>query len=467
LAGRDLGSSRRASSRPRPDVTVSTNLGPWVQPPRAWFAPRRSWPIPSRANASRRPSNWDFSPHRPSISSFGIAENNLFILLSALGPVARPFNGERLCCRSATLYDPLHPARPRCAQLCLLSRRAPSSWRRRRPGVTASRPRAAAHQSIATPADRHGAGTGLAAFEPAFVDENSRRSSALRSAISRRDGGRGTRTEHNWLRGRDRPGPRSICGSPPGRSSRSGATMTGGAAPADRRRRLLAARRRGPIARSVIAYTGAGPPPRANESGVWRIAEGSPRTVGFARRPPRPEPAQMRAGPRRRRRPARSAGLVHAPFRISSGCSPAWPPHLRHRHRGSTATRRRSPGSGAVHGHRVAAASGVEHFGQNRDDRGPLPAIYGIDADNHRGRPPPAPHAGPADPPPSRRCRDGWRTQRAHVRRKRLRDESHLDQVMIAPTIAIAHAAHRRHIARSVLSGGRLHQGAGSPSDNR
>src|SRR5215813_88712 len=75
-----------------PDVTVSTNLGAWVNR-RGLFARAekadlfRSEKIPSTFN-------WDFSPKGQHIE-LGIAEMNLFILASALG-LSHTINGERL-----------------------------------------------------------------------------------------------------------------------------------------------------------------------------------------------------------------------------------------------------------------------------------------------------------------------------------------------------------------------------------
>ena len=56
-----------------------------------------------RASASRRRFNWEFSPKGQHIE-LGIAEMNLFILLSALG-LSHSINGERLL-PIGTLYDP-------------------------------------------------------------------------------------------------------------------------------------------------------------------------------------------------------------------------------------------------------------------------------------------------------------------------------------------------------------------------
>ena len=84
-----------------PDVTVSTNLGPWVNR-RGLFA-RES--MADTFKSERIPStfNWEFSPDGQHIE-LGIAEMNLFILLSALG-LSHSINGERLL-PIGTLYDP-------------------------------------------------------------------------------------------------------------------------------------------------------------------------------------------------------------------------------------------------------------------------------------------------------------------------------------------------------------------------
>src|SRR6185503_5186889 len=84
-----------------PDVTVSTNLGPWVNR-RGLFAREK---MADTFKSERIPStfNWEFSPKGQHIE-LGIAENNLFIALSALG-LSHSINGERLL-PIGTLYDP-------------------------------------------------------------------------------------------------------------------------------------------------------------------------------------------------------------------------------------------------------------------------------------------------------------------------------------------------------------------------
>ncbi|WP_445489317.1 transketolase [Rhodopseudomonas sp. RCAM05734] len=146
-----------------PDVTVSTNLGAWVNR-RGLFARAekadlfRSEKIPSTFN-------WDFSPKGQHIE-LGIAESNLFILMSALG-LSSSINGVRLL-PIATLYDPfisraLDQLNYACYQDARFMVAATPS------GVTLA-PEGGAHQSIATPLIGISQ-DGLAAFEPAFVDE--------------------------------------------------------------------------------------------------------------------------------------------------------------------------------------------------------------------------------------------------------------------------------------------------------
>jgi pyruvate dehydrogenase E1 component len=146
-----------------PDVTVSTNLGPWVNR-RGLFARAekadlfRSEKIPSTYN-------WAASPRGQHLE-LGIAEMNLFIMLSALG-LSHQINGERLL-PVGTLYDPfiergLDALNYACYQDARFMVAATPS------GITLA-PEGGAHQSIATPLIGM-AQDGLASFEPAFVDE--------------------------------------------------------------------------------------------------------------------------------------------------------------------------------------------------------------------------------------------------------------------------------------------------------
>src|SRR6202162_4518080 len=146
-----------------PDVTVSTNLGPWVNR-RGLFAREA---MADTFKSERIPStfNWEFSSQGRHME-LGIAENNLFILLSALG-LSHSINGERLL-PIGTLYDPfiargLDALNYACYQDARFMVVATPS------GITLA-PEGGAHQSMATPLIGM-AQDGLAAFEPAFVDE--------------------------------------------------------------------------------------------------------------------------------------------------------------------------------------------------------------------------------------------------------------------------------------------------------
>ncbi len=176
-----------------PDVTVSTNLGAWVNR-RGLFAREE---MADTFRQERIPSTftWAFSPKGQHME-LGIAEMNLFILLSALG-LSHSLFGERLI-PIGTLYDPfimrgldaLNYACYQDARFVLVA--TPS-------GLTLA-PEGGAHQSIATPLIGM-AQDGLAAFEPAFVDELA---VMLRFAFDylQRDGGAGGAepNERTWLR---------------------------------------------------------------------------------------------------------------------------------------------------------------------------------------------------------------------------------------------------------------------------
>ncbi|HEY4986220.1 MAG TPA: transketolase [Bradyrhizobium sp.] len=146
-----------------PDVTVSTNLGAWVNR-RGLFARAEKADL---FKSEKIPStfNWEFSPRGQHIE-LGIAEMNLFILASALG-LSHAINGERLL-PVVTLYDPfiqrgLDALNYACYQDARFMVAATPS------GITLA-PEGGAHQSIATPLIGM-AQDGLSSFEPAFVDE--------------------------------------------------------------------------------------------------------------------------------------------------------------------------------------------------------------------------------------------------------------------------------------------------------
>ena len=146
-----------------PDVTVSTNLGPWVNR-RGVFSRVRQEDVFKEEDvvSSQR---WLQSPEGQHIE-LGIAENNLFILLSALG-LSGPLFGVRLL-PIGTLYDPFimrgldafNYALYQDARFMLVA--TPS-------GLTLA-PEGGAHQSIATPLIGLGL-PNLDFFEPAYVDE--------------------------------------------------------------------------------------------------------------------------------------------------------------------------------------------------------------------------------------------------------------------------------------------------------
>ena len=173
-----------------PDVAVSTNLGAWVN--RVGLFARES--LADTFKAERIPSTftWSFSPEGQHIE-LGIAEANLFLILSALG-LSHAINGERLL-PVGTVYDPfiyrgadqLNYACYQDARFMLVA--TPS-------GITLA-PEGGAHQSIGTPLLGM-AQDGLAAFEPAFVDELA---VIMRFGFDymQRDG-EGDPDERNWLR---------------------------------------------------------------------------------------------------------------------------------------------------------------------------------------------------------------------------------------------------------------------------
>ncbi|MCG3267602.1 1-deoxy-D-xylulose-5-phosphate synthase N-terminal domain-containing protein [Yoonia sp. I 8.24] len=146
-----------------PDVTGTTNLGPWVNR-RKLFARTaqadtfKDHKIPSTAK-------WEFAPEGQHIE-LGIAEMNLMLLLGAAG-LSHSLFGKRLI-PIGTVYDPfvsrgldaLNYACYQDARFMLVG--TPS-------GVTLA-PEGGAHQSIASPLIGMSQ-DGLAAFEPAFVDE--------------------------------------------------------------------------------------------------------------------------------------------------------------------------------------------------------------------------------------------------------------------------------------------------------
>jgi pyruvate dehydrogenase E1 component len=146
-----------------PDVTVSTNLGGFVNQ-RGLFA-RRARPDFYKETAIASPQKWMMGPRGQHVE-LGIAEHNLFLMLGAAGLSTEVF-GQRLI-PIGTLYDPfinrgldaLNYACYQDARFLLVA--TPS-------GLTLA-PEGGAHQSIHTPLIGMGQ-PGLTYFEPAFADE--------------------------------------------------------------------------------------------------------------------------------------------------------------------------------------------------------------------------------------------------------------------------------------------------------
>jgi pyruvate dehydrogenase E1 component len=339
-----------------PDVTVSTNLGPWVNR-RGLFAREKMADI---FRSERIPStfNWDFSPQGQHIE-LGIAEMNLFILLSALG-LSHAINGERLI-PIGTLYDPfiqrgldaLNYACYQDARFILVA--TPS-------GITLS-PEGGAHQSVATPLIGIGQ-DGLAAFEPAFADELA---IILRFAfdyIQRED--ESEASERNWLRDETGGSVYLRLSTRPIEQIKREMTPELSQAIVDGGYWL---RRPGPNCQVVVAYTGAVAPDAIQAVGL--MAEDR-RDVGLLAVT---SADRLNAGWTAAQR-ARERGLIHARSHIERLLADV-PSHC-----GIVSVLDGHPATlawlGAVQGHR-SRSLGVEHFGQT----GSIPdlyAHYGIDA---------------------------------------------------------------------------------------
>jgi pyruvate dehydrogenase E1 component len=173
-----------------PDVTVSTNLGPWVNR-RGLFARDE---VSDTFREERVPSTqkWQFSKSGQHLE-LGIAEMNLFLLLGAAG-LSHSLFGERLI-PVGTVYDPfvargLDALNYACYQDArFIIAGTPS-------GVTLA-PEGGAHQSIGSPLIGMSQ-DGLAAFEPAYLDELAT-IMAWSFDYLQRDG-EGDPDERTWLR---------------------------------------------------------------------------------------------------------------------------------------------------------------------------------------------------------------------------------------------------------------------------
>ena len=355
--GREQSEIARRIVTTSPDVTVSTNLGPWVNR-RGLFARET---LVDTFRSERIPStfNWEFSPKGQHIE-LGIAEMNLFILLSALG-LSHAINGERLI-PIGTLYDPfiqrgLDALNYACYQDARFILAATPS------GITLA-PEGGAHQSIATPLIGLGQ-DGLAAFEPAFVDELAVILAFAFDYIQR--DGEGAASERNWLR--DETG-----GSVYLRLSTRPIEQIRRAMTAELRQAIIDGaywlRAPGPNCQLVVAYTGAVAPEAIQAVGL--LAEDR-RDVGLLAVT---SADRLNAGWTAAQR-ARERGLVHARSHMERLLAEL-PSHC-----GIVTVLDGHPATlawlGAVTGHR-ARSLGVEHFGQT----GSIPELYrhyGIDAD--------------------------------------------------------------------------------------
>ena len=340
-----------------PDVTVSTNLGPWVNR-RGLFAREK---MTDTFKSERIPStfNWEFSPKGQHIE-LGIAEMNLFILLSALG-LSHSINGERLF-PIGTLYDPfiargLDALNYACYQEARFILVATPS------GITLAG-EGGAHQSIGTPLIGM-AQDGLAAFEPAYVDELAAILAWSFDYIQK--GGDAEPSERNWLR--DETG-----GSVYLRLSTRPIEQIKRALDPELRQGIIDGaywvRKPGPNCQVAVAYTGAVAPEAIEAIGL--MAEDR-RDVGLLAVT---SADRLNAGWTAAQR-ARERGLVHARSHIERLMADV-PPHA-----GIITVTDAHPAAlgwlGSINGHRTRAL-GVEHFGQT----GSIPDLYrhyGIDAD--------------------------------------------------------------------------------------
>ena len=338
-----------------PDVTVSTNLGAWVNR-RGLFARGE---VADLFKKEKIPSTfaWEFSPKGQHIE-LGIAEMNLFILLSALG-LSHSIHGERLL-PIGTLYDPfiergLDALNYACYQDARFMVVATPS------GITLA-PEGGAHQSIATPLIGM-AQDGLASFEPAFVDELA---TIMRWGFEymQRDGKKGGLTNRDetggsvYLRLSTRPLDQPQREVTPALAE----DMIKGA---------YWLRKPGANAECVIAYTGTVAPEAIEAAGL--MAEDR-RDIGVLAVT---SADRLNAGWTAAER-ARRRGDYSAESHIETLLAPL------PRHCGIVSVIDGHPATlawlGSVHGHRVSAL-GVEHFGQT-GTIGDLYRHHGIDTDS-------------------------------------------------------------------------------------
>lgn len=341
-----------------PDVTGTTNLGPWVNR-------RKLFARSSQADAfieHRIPSTakWEFAPEGQHIE-LGIAEMNLMLLLGAAG-LSHSLFGKRLI-PIGTVYDSfvaraldaLNYACYQDARFILVG--TPS-------GVTLA-PEGGAHQSIGTPLIGMSQ-DGLAAFEPAFADELA---VIMEWAFDylQRDGD-GNPDEHTWLR--DETG-----GSVYLRLSTNSLEQPGKRIDDDFRQGAVDGaywlRKPGPNCDVVIAYQGAIASEAMRAAGLIGEAR---RDVGVLAVT---SADRLNAGWTAAQR-ARTRGIANAQS-LAERLLTGLPPHCK-----LVTVIDGHPATlswlGSVSGHQ-AVSLGVEHFGQT-GTIGDLYRHYGIDADS-------------------------------------------------------------------------------------
>jgi len=340
-----------------PDVTVSTNLGGWVNR-RKLFARQHSKDL---FRAEKIPSTyvWDFAPEGQHME-LGIAEMNLFILLSALG-LSHQLFGERLL-PIGTLYDPfisrgLDALNYACYQDSRFLLVATPS------GITLSG-EGGAHQSIGTPLIGM-AQDGLAAFEPAFVDELA---VMMRFAFDyMQRSGDAEPDARSWLRDATGGSVYLRLSTRPLEQPRRAMTPELSQAIVDGAYWL---REPGPNAEAVIAYTGAVAPEAI--AAIGRLGEDR-KDIGLLAVT---SADRLNAGWTAAQR-ARESGLAHASSHVERLLQTL------PRHCGIVTVLDGHPATlgwlGAVLGHRTRSL-GVEHFGQT-GSLAELYRHYGIDAD--------------------------------------------------------------------------------------
>lgn len=339
-----------------PDVTGTTNLGPWVNR-------RKLFARSAQADAfieHRIPSTakWEFAPEGQHIE-LGIAEMNLMLLLGAAG-LSHSLFGKRLI-PVGTVYDPfvvrgldaLNYACYQDARFLLVG--TPS-------GVTLA-PEGGAHQSVGTPLIGMSQ-DGLAAFEPAFADELAVIMEWAFDYLQR--DGEGDPDERTWLR--DETG-----GSVYLRLTTNPIEQPGQRGDDAFRQGAIDGaywlRKPGPNCEVVIAYQGAVAPEAIKAAG--QIAERH-RDVGVLAVT---SADRLNAGWTAAQR-ARGRGQVQAEAHIETLMRDL-PPHcvIVTMIDGHPAT---LSWLGAVHGHRTLPL-GVEHFGQT-GTIGQLYRHFGLDA---------------------------------------------------------------------------------------